>query len=104
MPCHHPAGACVVGHSLRPIGLGGAGIKEAWPQACSGIKGRMPPQLFVHRVEPFSGTIGAFEAFLSINGKEERQSASALPLTSTPQPSRVTNRPAPQHFEPPNGA
>ena len=103
MPCHHPAGASVVGHSLRPIGLGGASIEEAWPQACSGIKGRMPPQPFVHRVEPFSGTTSASEAFLTIKGMEERQSASVLPHTSAPRPSRVTNRPALQHFEPPNG-
>ena len=59
--------------------------------------------LSVTRVEPFSGTAGASEAFLTIRGKEERQSASALPHLSAPRPSRVTNRPAPQHFEPPNG-
>ena len=46
--------------------------------------------LSVTRVEPVSGTAGASEAFLMIRGKEERQSASALPHMSAPQPSRVT--------------
>ena len=46
--------------------------------------------LSVTRVEPFSGTAGASEAFQMIRGKEERQSASALPHLSAPRPSRVT--------------
>ena len=46
--------------------------------------------LSVTRVEPFSGTVGASEALLIIKGKVERQSASALPQTSAPQPSRET--------------
>ena len=96
MPCDYPAGASVVGHSLRPIGLGGAGMNAVCPNDCSGLG----DSLHNHSVTVGQGTLLAKRSHMK--GKEERQSARALPQSFCPQPHRggLTTLPI-RHFERP---
>ena len=92
VPRDHPAGACVVRQSLRPMGLGGWRMKAGCPKACVRAKGRAQPQTFGHGGwNPSS----APRALPKRSFNHAQLGAQACRVASAPAPMRICHAPGP---------